>query len=156
MSFAPDEIPVPVAFANSLGVSGRFKGLVHCGYRRAFRHAANIRDPGRHASEIEVDGLRTVNSGSVNHCHASGLNPPAGPAMCGPSKPEQHSMAKKRQLYKVQRRIALAAKLESGVRVGQVWQTIATGKRLATAETIALRARINHDDAVRVVPEITK
>lgn len=65
-------------------------------------------------------------------------------------------MAKKRQLYKVQRRIALAAKLESGVRVGQVWQTIATGKRLATAETIALRARINHDDAVRVVPEITK
>lgn len=64
----------------------------------------------------------------------------------------QHPMAQK-QLYKVQKRIAITAKTSMGVRVGQVWETIAEGKRKATAESIATRARIDHDDAVRVVPQ---
>lgn len=51
--------------------------------------------------------------------------------------------------YKVQKRVAL--KGPSGV--GQVWETIARNKRQATAESIAIRARIDHDDAVRVVQQ---
>ncbi len=56
--------------------------------------------------------------------------------------------------FKVQKRVALNGKVlfEGGARnIGQVWETIATGKRLATAESIATRARIDHNDAVRVV-----
>lgn len=39
--------------------------------------------------------------------------------------------------YKVQKCVALRGKLESGVRVGRVWQPVATFKRRAVAERIA-------------------
>lgn len=55
--------------------------------------------------------------------------------------------------FKVQKRIALRGKLDSGVRVGQVWKTIASNRRKAVAESIAWRASIDHDDAVRVVQQ---
>lgn len=55
--------------------------------------------------------------------------------------------------FKVEKRIALTGKLPSGVRVGQVWVNVEPKlrpKRRAVAERIAINARIDHDDAVRV------
>jgi hypothetical protein len=59
-----------------------------------------------------------------------------------------------RKMFKVQKRVAINGKAASGTRsIGQVWETIARGKRETVAEAIAIRARIDHSDAVRVVPQ---
>lgn len=53
--------------------------------------------------------------------------------------------------YRVQKCIALAGKLPSGVRVGRVWVTVATYKRQAVAERVAQNLRQDeHDAPVRV------
>jgi hypothetical protein len=54
--------------------------------------------------------------------------------------------------YQVQKRIAITAKLPSGVRVGNVWETVATYKRRATAERVAQNLRQDfNDNAIRTV-----
>jgi hypothetical protein len=53
--------------------------------------------------------------------------------------------------FKVQKCVALAGKLPSGVRVGRVWETIGRYKRLAVAERVAQNLRQDlHDNEVRV------
>lgn len=59
-----------------------------------------------------------------------------------------------RKTYKVQKCIALAGKLPSGVRVGKIWQTIATKRNRAVAERVAQLARTDdHDHQVRIIEQ---
>jgi len=51
--------------------------------------------------------------------------------------------------FKVQKRIAVVTGAAKSI--GQVWVNVAVGKRETVAESIAQRARIDHDDLVRVV-----
>ncbi len=58
----------------------------------------------------------------------------------------------KRTTYKVQKRVALRGKLESGVKVGQVWETIKSTRNRTVAERVAQLARTDDKDhAVRVI-----
>lgn len=52
--------------------------------------------------------------------------------------------------FKVQKRVKPIGAAKS---IGNVWQTIATGKRKIVAERIAMRARIDHDDLIRIVAQ---
>lgn len=53
--------------------------------------------------------------------------------------------------YKVQKCISLAGKLPSGVRVGRVWETVGTYKRVAVAERVAQNLRQDlKDQEVRI------
>lgn len=59
-----------------------------------------------------------------------------------------------KRTYKVQKCIALAGKLPSGVRVGRIWKTIATKRNKTVAERIAQLARTDdHDHQVRVIEQ---
>lgn len=61
-------------------------------------------------------------------------------------------MKRIKKTYKVQKRVALRGKLESGVKVGQVWETIHTYPTRAVAERVAQAERTDdHDRAVRVI-----
>lgn len=51
-----------------------------------------------------------------------------------------------RKPYKVQKCVALAGKLPSGVRVGRVWETVAVYKRQAVAERVAQNLRQDEKD----------
>ena len=54
-----------------------------------------------------------------------------------------------RKLFKVQKCVALAGKLPSGVRVGRVWETVGRYERLAVAERVAQNLRQDlHDNPV--------
>jgi hypothetical protein len=62
--------------------------------------------------------------------------------------PKDDTMTKK---FKVQKCVALAGKLPSGVRVGRVWETVGTYGRRAVAERVAQNLRQDlHDNEVRV------
>lgn len=52
--------------------------------------------------------------------------------------------------YKVQKCVALAGKLESGVKVGRVWVLVGAWKRRAVAERVAQNLRQDLDIEVRV------
>jgi hypothetical protein len=54
--------------------------------------------------------------------------------------------------YKVQKRLSLRGKLDSGVKVGQVWKTIKTTRNKTVAERVAQLERTDDPDhAVRVI-----
>lgn len=56
-----------------------------------------------------------------------------------------------RRGFKVQKCVALAGKLSSGVRVGRVWETVGVYGRRAVAERVALNLRSDlKDHEVRV------
>lgn len=56
--------------------------------------------------------------------------------------------------FKVQKCVALAGKLPSGVRVGRVWVTVGVWKRRATAERVAQNLRQDlKNNEVRVKDE---
>lgn len=57
----------------------------------------------------------------------------------------------KKRPYKVQKCVALAGKLPSGVRVGRVWVTVGSYSRRPTAERVAQNLRVDlKDQEVRV------
>lgn len=54
--------------------------------------------------------------------------------------------------FKVQKCVALAGRLPSGVRVGRVWVTVGSWKSIAVAERVAQNLRQDlKNEAVRVI-----
>lgn len=56
-------------------------------------------------------------------------------------------MARRREIFKVQKLAAIRSRAEDGRRMGRVWVTIATKGRIAVAERVAAGARIDNPDA---------